>query len=176
MGIAKINGFGKDMSTTETIYKRKGNSLAKTISGFFVVIGIVALVFSCSSKEILKVEGGRHQITLAELRFTEADFSRGVLGDKLDVEMTIYKDGALIFTQKLMGSRATGKPENPVVFEIDYSKNSRYLVKLKEVAIIADVKEWSLPVPQDGAGYSSFNGKITFGEGSWVEFIDKKVK
>ncbi|MFH1227600.1 MAG: hypothetical protein V1701_06810 [Planctomycetota bacterium] len=168
MEMLKTNGAGKD--------KRKGNSFARTISAFLVIIGIMAFISACGSKEILKVENGRHQITLTELKFTEADFSRGVLGDKLDVEMTVYKDGALIFTQRMMGSRITGKPESPVVFEIDYSKDSRYLIKLKEVAIIADAKEWSLPVPPDATGYCSFNGKITFGEGSWVEFIDKKVK
>lgn len=138
------------------------------------------------------VQEGRHIVTLIKYFFSEKDFGKGFWGANLDVFMLVEKDDQAIFPDPKRKAdpiymRANFIPgvehdkevtlAKPISFEIDYSRGSKYVVKLSESAIIASTADLTL-TKEDSTGYWLLDGKVKFGKGknSWLEFSDEKIK
>lgn len=180
---------GAPRGTTKTEVKTgKGIKPLWLIIGGIIVVVIIGIVIvsmraqggSSSSLPNIStgsgLEEGRYVVSLQKICLAEMDWNKNTFDNPLDVKAVIYKNGNSVFEWTIKGDpRGERDPLTKVAFELDYSKNANYQIKLMEDAIVATAYERVYPgTPVNGVWL--FDGRIPFGNNSWLLFKSEKVK
>lgn len=113
---------------------------------------------------------GKYFICLDEVCFAGKDWGVNILGNPLDIELSVWKDKKRVFHKMLDGKRGTRRVR--VSFEMDYVKHSEYKILIVENALVS--KYWTKE--KEVSPFQWFNGKISVGDYSWLKFHREKVE
>ena len=160
----------------------------KRIRPLLPLLLLLGLVLACASTRGARPQKtATHVIRLETLQFSEKDFNRGVLGEPLDIELRILKDGIPVTPAMgatpghgvmLDGKRGERRVQRELQWVLEVGPGSHYQLELVEHALIAHKARFAVPsAPELGWWFfAEHEGRVAVGSESWLRFSDSIVK
>jgi hypothetical protein len=147
-----------------------------------IVLLLSVLVFGCGSKytniSSTPDESGTHLIEFYKVQIAEDDFNRGLMGNPLELEVSILENGKKVGQRTIKGTRGERFFQRPIYFTVKFSPKKNYQILIAEQALLANTKTWRIPpTPKIGVWPICFGeGKVEFGNESYLCFRDRVLK
>ncbi len=119
-------------------------------------------------------EDGEYVILLDSICLADADWTRGIWGGELDIELTVYQNGTPIFVTSMDGQRGERKINS--IFMVQHTLMDNYQIKVEEKSTWTE--RWIIEYPKIPGIKWILNEKIYLNTSfnSWIKFRTAKIE
>lgn len=146
-----------------------------------IALALLALLISCSAGRVQPRKAGDWMVELTEVQIGAADFNQSLLGEPLDIVVTVRENGREIRPStpvRLSGQRGQRLLPKPMVWLVHFDPQRNYQMVVEEQALIAHTGRWEIPpTPRLGQWpFAAKDGLVRFGRESYLKFSLRKVE